>query len=549
MSSTVYNSVDRIWRGPDFPTWLFNEKANLGRIIVSVLNRNPKKVAQISDNNGIRMTNKEMVSDMVKIAGGLKIRGCTKGDVIGFVARNSHNLAPTIFACFLLEAIPQGMDITQEEGEIYHMFQMTDPKFVFCDDDKVNVVQRVLQKLQSSAIIILFGSKQGSYLHIEDLMKEGDINIIKKKVYEDSCKDSEIKYHILCSSSGTTGPPKGVCIRYPSLVDYDWDLRNSISSSSDCLFSFSPIFWTVGYVVLFRSLFQGITRIITTDTFNPELYLHIVRKYKVTHTLISPLYISNVLKSPRFTPTSLSSLKNMWCVGSLVTEDLAKKVYQCVPRGVLEVVYGMSEIGLIAKYLYDPKIPMSVGHLAPSVEAIIIDEDGNKLIQGETGELCLRAQYQLLGYFKNPKATKDLIDVDDFVHTGDVGFFDEDGFLRIVGRRKDLIKYYMFHVSCGEIEKIIATHPGVAQVSVVGIPDPQCYQLPAAVVVKKPTSSLNEDEVIDLIASRLPDPYKLRGGVYFVDKLPMTFSAKLKKVEVEKMAEEMYLRKINLSSY
>ncbi|XP_055691848.1 uncharacterized protein LOC129794932 [Lutzomyia longipalpis] len=175
MTATKYFSEEKIWRGPEKTVWLFNEKANLGRILLSILNRDPQRVAQISDNNGIRMTNGEMVSYAEKIAGGLKQRGCKVGDIVGFVAANGHMLAPTLIACFLLEAPTNAMDVNQNEDEIYAIFNLTEPKFIFCDAEKINLVEKVAGRLKESPTIIVYGeNKIENYISIEDLMQEGD---------------------------------------------------------------------------------------------------------------------------------------------------------------------------------------------------------------------------------------------------------------------------------------------------------------------------------------------------------------------------------------
>ncbi|XP_055691841.1 probable 4-coumarate--CoA ligase 1 [Lutzomyia longipalpis] len=308
MSTTKYFSDEKIWRGPEKPAWLFNEKANLGRIFLSILNRDPHKVAQISDNNGIRMTNGEMVSYAEKIAGGLKQRGCKVGDVVGFVAANGHMLAPTLIACFLLEAPTNAMDVNQNEDEIYAIFKITEPKFIFCDAEKVNLVEKVTGRLRDCPTMIVLDGNNEKYISIVDLMLEGDDEKLKKNILLEACRPIQMDYNIICCSSGTTGPPKAVCISYQSLVEENW-CQNAVTSSEDVLFSITPIFWTVGYVIFLRNIFYGLIRITTTQDFSPELFLHIITKYRVTQIIINPLLLSQVLESPNLTPVSFSSVK------------------------------------------------------------------------------------------------------------------------------------------------------------------------------------------------------------------------------------------------
>ncbi|XP_059608166.1 probable 4-coumarate--CoA ligase 3 [Phlebotomus argentipes] len=539
MSSTKFSSVEKIWRAPQMPTPLFNPKANLGRIILHILSRDPLKICQISDNNGIRLTNREIASDTEKIAAALRRRGCRRGDVVGFVARNGHNLTPTLFAAFLLEAPTNAMDVDKNESEIYNIFSVTKPKFIFCDDDKVSLVQKVVEKLGNEATIFVYGRKISSNIHIEDLMKEGDNDELRREVFEDSCRDSEMKYHVIVCSSGTTGSQKAVCVPYQTMIDANWAQRIS-TCPTDSIFSFCPIFWSVCYKIIFKSIFLGLTRIITTESFNSELYIHIVNKYKVSHTVISGLYLDHVLQSPKMTPTTLESLKSIWCGGTLVTGALFQKLSPFIAGKEFEISYGMTEMGGISTYMSNLRMAESVGNLDPGSEGIVVNEGGKKLDPNEKGELCFKSFHHFTRYLGNPGATAASKDEEGFFHTGDVGFYDEDGFLHIVGRCKEVIKYFMSHVSGSEIERVVKSIPGVAEVAAVGIHDPKCNQLPAVVVARKNGTIVTEAEILERVAEELPDSHKLRGGVFFVEKLPTTSSGKLKRAEAEEYAEKQH---------
>ncbi|XP_055691801.1 probable 4-coumarate--CoA ligase 3 isoform X2 [Lutzomyia longipalpis] len=457
------------------------------------------------------MKNGEMVSYAEKIAGGLKQRGCKIGDVVGFVAANGHMLAPTLIACFLLEAPTNAMDVNQNEDEICAIFRITEPKFIFCDAQKINLVEKVARRMQNSPTIIVFGeNKIENYISVEDLMQEGDDEELRRNILLEACRPIQMDYNIICCSSGTTGPQKAVCISYHALVEEYWH-QNVVSSSTDSLFSFCPMFWTIGYLVLIRSIFHGITRITTTENFNPELFLHIITKYK-----------------------------EIWCGGNMVTERLVEKLKPFMLQIQLVIAYGCTETGGLTAYKYNPKGTISVGNLFPGIEGIVVDEEGRRLGPGEVGELCFTAPYRFTGYLKNPEATNAYIANDGFMHTGDLGFYDEEGFLYIKGRCKDVIKYIVSHVSGSEIERVIKTHPCVSEVVAVGIPDQKCCQLPAVLIVLKEGSAVAAEEISDLVAKKLPDSHKLRGGVYFVDKIPVTSTGKVKKIEAEKYAEKMF---------
>ncbi|XP_055694790.1 uncharacterized protein LOC129796693 [Lutzomyia longipalpis] len=539
MSVTKYFAEEKIWRSPTEHTWMFSEKANLGRIILEVLNRHSPKVIQISDDSGVRMTNREIASDAEKIAVGLHQRGAKQGDVVGFVARNGSYLTTALIACFYLDLPINALDVTQNEDEIYSIFRITKPKFIFCDDDMVYVAHKILKRLQSSADIVVIGNDMSGDVNIEELMQEGDSDDMKKKIYEESLKDIESKYQIIVCSSGTTGSPKAVALPYHSAIRRHW-FTDINSDPSHVFFSFCPPFWSLFFVNLLTCLLSGVVRVITTAPFSPEIYVNIVEKYKVTHTLISPIYLNSALESTRITPKSFLSLRTILCIGSLTTDDLVRKLGIYALHGKLFIAYGMSELGSIANYLYEPPKKVCVGILAPGNESVVIAENGDRLGPGETGELCFRTPHQMIEYIENPEATKNSFTNDGFFRTGDLGFYSHDGFLHIVGRCKDLIKYFMSHVSCSEIEKVIKTLPGVRDATVVGISDATCYQLPAAVVARRKNFTISANDIYEIVAKNLPDSHKLRGGIYFVDDIQVTSTGKHKKREIEKYATKMF---------
>lgn len=181
----------------------------------------------------------------------------------------------------------------------------------------------------------------------------------------------------------------------------------------------------------------------------------------------------------------------------------------------------------------------SVGKLSNDITVKILDDEGNHLAVNEVGELLIQTQFEFLGYYNNPEATLEALDSDNWIHSGDLGKIDEEGYLYIVDRKKDIIKYSNYQINPSEIEEVLERIDGVGTVCVVGIPDLVATDLPAAVIIRKIGSNLTESDVLNEVAKTLPDYKQLRGGVYFVDELPMTPSGKVKKRLVKTMAIEL----------
>uniref|UniRef100_A0A7G3ARA9 Putative long chain fatty acid acyl-coa ligase n=1 Tax=Lutzomyia longipalpis TaxID=7200 RepID=A0A7G3ARA9_LUTLO len=540
MISTKYDSVRKLWSGADDPSALFHENVTIGRAVLYLLNLNPAKICQVSADDGSTRTNGEIYQATLNIALNLQKRGCSKGDVVGFVCRNSHNLTPAFLAAQFLGAPTNAVDVAFSKDEIAHMFKTTGPKFVFCDDDVARTVQKALLEIESSATIIVLGQKMGNFTHIDDLLddKGNQMEIMKLLLYPPEVDEKSCSA-IICSS-GTTGPAKGVAISHESLqLMFCRPVMSSFVEPNDSMFCFSSLYWLSGYTAMFMSFFLGIQRIITTKPFSPEWLIAVVNDYKVAVLMTAPAHAAQLVNSPALKKDSLEGLKTYMCGGSLVSKELSDKIRPYVCNGMFTVGYGMTEAGGIsAQFL--PSSKASVGNLAAGCVAKIIDEDGKQLGPGESGEICVKTRTQFLGYYNNPKATKETLDKEGWIHTGDLGYFDDDGLLFISGRKKEILKYNNFHVTPSEIEEILESHPGISQAAVVGIPDPVFTDLPAAVVVQRNGTSVTEEELLKLVEKSVPDYKKLRGGVYFVDDFPMTPSGKIRKPKVKELAISLY---------
>lgn len=224
--------------------------------------------------------------------------------------------------------------------------------------------------------------------------------------------------------------------------------------------------------------------------------------------------------------------------GGAIPFHILQKVQEFMPNAVLSAGYGCSEL---ASCCCTGKVtaPNGNGHVRENYEIRIIDEDGKNLGVGEMGEVVVKRPQNWLGYLGNEEATKSIW-IDNYIHTGDIGYFDEEETLFIVDRKKEILKYKNFHYSPNEIEQVILELPDVIDVSVCGIPDLIMTDLPAAAIVKKKNSTLSEKDVYDHVAGRMADFKHLRGGVYFVDTVPKTASGKTLKRIVKNILIKLY---------
>lgn len=210
------------------------------------------------------------------------------------------------------------------------------------------------------------------------------------------------------------------------------------------------------------------------------------------------------LKSEKFHETDLSSIRLILCGGSKFSPSTAMKILQRLKNGSIVQAYGLSEVGGCATMGVQTKEEdSSVGRLALGTQAKITDDDGNRLGIGETGEICLKSRFKFLGYFGNEEATGNTMDNENFLVTGDVGYFNEEHQLYLVDRKKDLMKYCASQISPTEIEQYIVRNPRVKAVCVVGIPDETAGDLPAAVIVQNDNDNpISKEEIEQMVAGK-----------------------------------------------
>jgi 4-coumarate--CoA ligase len=199
--------------------------------------------------------------------------------------------------------------------------------------------------------------------------------------------------------------------------------------------------------------------------------------------------------------------------------------------------YGMSEttLGTLGSSMILK--PGSVGEPLRGIYVKVIDENGKTLGQGQPGELCFKGDRIMKGYINDPKATSESIDKDGWLHSGDIGYYDEDRQFFIVDRLKELIKYKAFQVAPAEIEALLLSNPKVKDCGVIGIPDEESGELPLAFVVKQPGATLTEQEVKKFIEKNASKPKWLRGGVKFIDVIPKNPSGKILRRELRQLHE------------
>lgn len=315
------------------------------------------------------------------------------------------------------------------------------------------------------------------------------------------------------------------------------------SSTSDygiieTIFSFSTLNWITGVTMLLGAIVLKFKRVITAKDFNPELLLDIIEKYKVNLLVLQPDRLNATLRCDRINQADFSGLYITMVTGKPLSSHMKKKFEEYLTEGAVLTTYGMTETaGTITSSIYSSDKEGSTGMLVDNTKAKIVDDLGYAVGPGETGEIHVKGEFKFLGYYNNPALSASTIDQEGYLKTGDIGYFDEDGELFIVDRKKDTIVVGKSFVYPSILEGIILQHDSVYDVCIIDIPHKDLNYVPVAAVIKTEGSKVTEDDIIDFVAGRQPPEQQLKGGVVFVDELPKTTSGKFKRYVVREIVK------------
>lgn len=344
-------------------------------------------------------------------------------------------------------------------------------------------------------------------------------------------------------SSGTTGKIKGVELSHRNFIaitsasHQDKFVKDENPPHPVSLFPL-PLFHVFGFFMLIRAASFGET-LVLMERFDFENMLKAVEKYKVTYMPVSPPLVVAMAKSDLVPKYDLSSLLLIGSGGAPLGKEVAKSFTARFPHVEIVQGFGMTETGGGISGMSGPDECQrygSAGRLAANVEAKIVDpETGEALSPMQQGELWLRGPMIMKGYVGDKEATGATLDSEGWLKTGDLGYFDSDGFLYIVDRLKELIKYKAYQVAPAELERYLQSIPQVADAAVIPYPDEAAGQIPMAYVVRRDGSKINEAEIMEIIAKQV-SPYKRIRRVAFIKAIPKTPAGKILRRELVKQA-------------
>ncbi|MFG2927766.1 4-coumarate--CoA ligase family protein [Streptomyces achromogenes] len=339
---------------------------------------------------------------------------------------------------------------------------------------------------------------------------------------------------VLPYSSGTTGTPKGVLLTHRQIATNLAQLEPAVPAGpGDRVLAVLPFFHIYGLTALMNGPLRKGATVVVLPRFELETFLAAIERHRITGLYVAPPIVLALAKHPAVGRYDLSSLEYVISAAAPLDARLARACSERLGLPPIGQAYGMTELSPGTHVVPLDRLREApagtVGRLLPGTEMRIVslDDPGRDLGPGEPGEILIRGPQVMKGYLGRPDATAALIDPDGWLHTGDVGHTDADGWLFVVDRVKELIKYKGYQVAPAELEALLLTHPGIADAAVIGARDADGNEIPHAFVVRRPgADGPAEDEILRFVAERVA-PYKRVRRITFTDTVPRAASGKI----------------------
>jgi fatty-acyl-CoA synthase len=525
----------------------------IGDAFDQTVTRFPNREALVVRQQNLRYTWTELKWEVDLCARGLLALGITKGQRVGIWSPNRAEWTITQFATAKIGAILVNINPAYRLHELeYALNQSSCAALVlapnFRTTDYLDMLHTLAPELDRCPPGQLDSYKLPHLRHVIRLGREttpgtwnwGDVmyraSEISAQHLADVQADQEFDDPInIQYTSGTTGNPKGATLSHHNILNNGYFVaRLQGFTENDRLCIPVPLYHCFGMVMgNLGCMTHGATMIYPAEAYDPAAVLQTVQDEQCTALYGVPTMFIGELAHPDFAKYDLSTLRTGVMAGSPCPVQVMRNVIDLMHMGEVEICYGMTETSPVSfqTHLDDPieKRVSTVGQIHPHVEVKIVDPQTGKVIpRGATGELCTRGYSVMIGYWDNPDATRRAIDTGHWMHTGDLAVMDEDGYVNIVGRIKDMVIRGGENIYPREVEEFLYTHPAVSDVQVIGVPDAKYGEELMAWVKLKEGATATPEDLIAFCRGQIAT-FKIPRYWKFVDAFPMTVTGKIQK--------------------
>jgi len=494
---------------------------NIGEWIRKWSQLSPQKIAIIDD--GHEISYKELNQRSNQVANFLLKKGIHKGDRVGVLLYNCHEYIEIYFALAKEGAILVPLNWRMAPPEITYILKDCGATSVFFGEDFLDTALYIKDNVEEAKNYISIG--EGNISWAENYQKIQTYPSTEPTGFQEP--DSEDP-HIILYTSGTTGFPKG------AVLSYRKTFFNALNANTfyrltplDIFLVSRPLFHSGGLLVDSTPAFYKGATVIYKKHFSPQEYLDTIEKYNVTIIETSATFLNFILKECDLSRYNLRSLKSYYTGGERVSTSMLQEYHKIAMP--LSQIFGTTETSIVTWLSSDDAV-RKIGSIGKPVfhgEVKIVNHDMQKTTPGKIGEIVVGGPILMSGYWNRPDITRE-VTRNGWFHTGDLGRIDDEGFIYIIDREKDMFISGGENVYPAEIEKLLLTNPKIFDVAVYGVPDEKWGEAGKASIILQDNSEMSAPEVIEFLHGKI-GKFKIPKYVEFVDKLPRTASGKIQK--------------------
>lgn len=534
----------------------------LGELLEDGAAQYPNKAFIVYSDRNLRFTYKDFNNRVDKVAKGLLSLGLRKGDHLGIWATNIPDWLTYTFASAKIGAVMVTINTNYKLHELEYLVENADIHTLciidgWRDSDYVGMINTLVPELKSSErgqlksarfpklknVVFMGPEKHRGMYNTQELLLLGEY-IDNQELY--SIKDTLNCHEVINMqyTSGTTGFPKGVMLTHYNIANNGYWIGECQKFTSDEILCLPPpLFHCFGIVLGVMAILTHQATLAIIETFDPLVVLASVQKEKCTALYGVPTMFIAELNHPMFDMFDLSSLRTGIMAGSPCPMETMKQVIDKMYMKDVTIAYGLTEASpVMTQTRTDDPIDKKVGTVGqelPQIEVKVINpETGKECAIEEQGEVICRGYNVMKGYYKNPEATAAAIDKEGWLHSGDLGVKDADGFFRITGRIKDMIIRGGENIYPREIEEFLLTMPGIEDIQVAGISSPKYGEAVGAFIKQSQGANLMEEDVREFCKGNI-SRFKIPKYVIFVEEYPMTASGKIQKYKLTELGDQL----------